>query len=153
MTVGVEGERRRYWNRVWNFIPRNGSDYTWFIQAPEGSQVRVDPLSEVGCPYAVRGFDFDYVGVLWLGDLRRRYGHWTVDTDHVHETGLSRTLDLARRGPPGGPAGEELRRALAQAYRILLTRGIYGVYMWFEDKATRDFVAECSVVDFHQRDA
>lgn len=28
-----------------------------------------DPLSEVGCPYVVRGFDFDYVGLLWLEDI------------------------------------------------------------------------------------
>lgn len=139
----VEAGRRRYWNRVWNFIPRNGSDYTWFVQAPEGSPISADPLCEVGCPYAARGFDFDCVGVLWLGDLKRRNGQWIVDMDHVHETGLSRTLGLARREPVGGPAREELRRALAQAYRILLTRGIYGVYLWFEDGETRDYVEQC----------
>jgi predicted RNase H-like HicB family nuclease len=31
--------------------------------------MHTDPLCEVGCPYAVRGFDFDYLGLLWLGDL------------------------------------------------------------------------------------
>lgn len=138
-----EGGRRRYWTRVWNFIPRNGSDYTWFVQGPKGSPISKDPLCEVGCPYAVRGFDFDYVGVLWLGDLKRRNGQWIVDTGHVHETGLSRTLRLARREPLGGPGLEELRSALARAYRILLTRGIYGVYLWFEDRETREFVEQC----------
>lgn len=141
----IETGRRRYWNRVWNFVPRNGSDYTWFIQAPEGSPMRADPLCEVGCPYAIRGFDFDYVGILWLGDLKCRGGRWTVDIEHVHETGLNRTLDLARREPLGGPAREELRRSLAQAYRILLTRGVYGVYVWFEDAETRDFIVDCMV--------
>ncbi len=141
----VDNGHRHYWNRIWNFIPRNGSDYTWFIQAPEGSRMRIDPLCEVGCPYAVRGFDFDYVGVLWLGDLQYRGGNWTVDTGHVYETGLSRTLELARREPRGGPAGEELRKALAQAYRILLTRGIFGVYLWFEDEETRRFLETCLV--------
>lgn len=148
----VENGRRRYWSRVWNFIPRNGSDYTWFVQAPEGSRMHADPLCEVGCPYAVRGFDYDYVGVLWLGDLKRRGDRWVVDTDHVHETGLSRTLGLARREPYGGPAREELRRALAQAYRILLTRGIYGMYLWFEDDETREFVEEC-LADVRDADA
>lgn len=52
-----EAGTRHHWSKVWNYIPQNGSDYTWFIQAPEGSPMRRDPLSEVGCPYAVRGFD------------------------------------------------------------------------------------------------
>jgi len=59
------------WSKVWNVIP-NADDYSVFIQAPEGHPMHEDPLCEVGCPYAVRGFDFDYVGVVWLGDLRWR---------------------------------------------------------------------------------
>ncbi len=31
-----------------------------------------DPLSEVGCPHVVRGFDYDWVGVLWLRESRLR---------------------------------------------------------------------------------
>jgi schlafen family protein len=38
-----------YWDRVWNFIPQNGSDYSWFIQAPPGSPMHDDPLCEIGC--------------------------------------------------------------------------------------------------------
>jgi hypothetical protein len=139
----IESGRQGYWSRIWNFIPRNHSDYTWFVQAPEGTPMHLNPLCEVGCPYAVRGFDFDWVGVLWLADLKRRDDQWVVDTDHVHETGLNRTLGLARREPAGGPARIELRRALAQAYRVLLTRGIYGVYLWFEDQETREYLMEC----------
>lgn len=97
----------------------------------------VDPLCEVGCPYAVRGFDFDYVGVLWLSDLKSREGRWIVDLEHVHETGLSRTRGKASKRRNDATARRRLMRALAQAYRILLTRGIRGVYLWFEDEETR----------------
>ena len=102
-----------------------------------------DPLSEVGCPYAVRGFDFDYVGLLWLSDLKWRNDGWIVDTDHVFETGLTRTLGAARRDTEEGPARAELCNALAQAYRILLTRSMYGTYLWFEDEETRQHVEAC----------
>jgi DUF2075 family protein len=139
----TENGEHRHWSRVWNFIPRNGTDYTWFVQAPEGSPMHRDPLCEVGCPYAVRGFDFDYVGVLWLGDLQRRGARWVIDTSHVHETGLARTLGLARRERAEGPARSELLQALARAYRILLTRGIYGIYLWFEDAETRKYICDC----------
>ncbi|MEW5863231.1 MAG: DNA/RNA helicase domain-containing protein [Pseudomonadota bacterium] len=132
--------RKRYWSKVWNFIPQNGSDYTWFIQAPEGSPMAADPLCEVGCPYAVRGFDFDYVGVLWLSDLVWRGGQWRAQPAHVHDTGLGRSVAAARAEHAPGPAHERLRAALAQAYRILLTRGISGCNLWIEDAETREHV-------------
>ena len=40
-------------------------------------------LSEVGCPYAVRGFDYDYVGILWLDDLIWRGHHWEINAATV----------------------------------------------------------------------
>ncbi len=139
----TEHGQNRYWDKVWNFIPQNGSDYTWFIQAPPGSPMYADPLSEVGCPYAVRGFDFDRVGVLWLSDLIWRSGRWVADPKHVHDTGIDRSRKAARDGGDAGPAHEKLRAALAQAYRILLTRGISGCYLWLEDAETRDHVGRC----------
>uniref|UniRef100_A0A832A428 DUF2075 domain-containing protein n=1 Tax=Desulfacinum infernum TaxID=35837 RepID=A0A832A428_9BACT len=138
-----ESGAKRYWSKVWNFIPQNGNDYTWFIQAPQGSRIKEDPLCEVGCPYAVRGFDFDYVGVIWLSDLVRRDGAWRADPTHVHETGLDRSLRAARAERSPGPAREKLRGALVRAYRILLTRGIHGCYLWIEDPETRHYVRAC----------
>ncbi len=138
-----ESGAQRYWSKVWNFIPQNGSDYTWFIQAPEGSPMHVDPLCEVGCPYAVRGFDFDCVGVLWLSDLVWRGGAWRAEPDHVHDTGLDRSVAAARAERSLGPAHDRLRAALAQAYRILLTRGLSGSYLWIEDAETREHVRAC----------
>lgn len=137
-----ETGKRRHWNKVWNFIP-SGNDYTWFIQAPTGSPMHADPLCEVGCPYAVRGFDFDYVGVLWLSDLVWRGGKWQPDSAHVHDTGLDRSVRAATAERLVGPATERLRTALAQAYRILLTRGIRGCDLWIEDAETRDYIRAC----------
>ena len=39
-----------------------------------------------------------------------------------------------------GPASEELLRRLQQVYRILLSRALRGVYVWFEDEETRQHV-------------
>lgn len=136
------GDETFYWSKVWNFIP-NGSDYTHFIQAPVGSKMHSDPLIEVGCPYAVRGFDFDYVGLLWLSDLKWRKGKWTVDADHVFERGIKRRKAAAlRESDEFGPAHMALRRAVQEAYRILLTRPIKGLYLWCEDLETRSHLDE-----------
>lgn len=139
----IESGRRRYWSKIWNFVPRKGRDYTWFIQAPSGSAMHADPLCEVGCPYVVRGFDFDTVGVLWLSDLVRRSGRWHPDPAHVHDTGLDRSVRAALEERSRGPGHEKLGAALAQAYRILLTRGLSACYLWIEDAETRDYINAC----------
>ena len=118
----------------------DGDDYTLFVQAPAGTGMGKDTLSEVGCPYVVRGFDYDWVGVLWLGDLIWRGGRWTVDLDHIHETGVKGTLQEARREREQGiegPAHAELVRRVAQAYRILLSRAMKGLYVRVQDEETR----------------
>lgn len=125
----------RIWSRSWNVI-RNW-DYSAFVQAAPGSRISHDPLAEVGCTYAVRGFDFDYVGVLWLEDLRWSGERWTVDLAHVNETGISKLLKAAKKKKPDPTAHAEILGRVKQAYRILLTRAIKGVYVWFADPATR----------------
>lgn len=130
------------WSKVWNFAPGNGSpDYTLFVQAPAGSEMAKDPLCEVGCPYVVRGFDYGYLGVLWLSDLVRRGDRWYFDPGHIHESGLRFSLAAAKREKKhDGPGTRALLRRLQQAYRILLSRALHGVYVWFEDEETRRYV-------------
>jgi DUF2075 family protein len=134
-TVAVEGQRQ-IWSRVWNVVPAT-DDYSYFVQGLPGSAIADDPLCEVGCPYAIRGFDYDYVGVLWLEDLAWRGGRWRLDLERIHESGVSRLVALASGELNGGPATEELLKKVAQAYRILLTRALKGVFVWVKDDETR----------------
>jgi hypothetical protein len=138
-----ERDGDREWSRPWNYVP-NGKDYTAFIQAPPGSVMALDPLCEVGCAYAVRGFDFDYTGLLWLGDLVWRKDHWEVNRSLVFESGIRNILRRAiAEGDDLGPENLALKAAVARAYRILMSRQMKGIYLWFEDPATRDHVQAC----------
>jgi uncharacterized protein len=131
----------KFWSRPWNFVP-NG-DYTGFVAARLGLPINTDPLCEVGCPYAVRGFDFDYVGLLWLDDLLWRDDKWIVPLDNVYESGISLIVRQARKEgsiAPAGPKGANVVEKVRQAYRILLTRGIRGLYVWIKDPETREHV-------------
>ncbi|MBM3359325.1 MAG: DUF2075 domain-containing protein, partial [Betaproteobacteria bacterium] len=137
--VNTGGADRR-WAKIWNYIPRR-VDYTSFVRAHARSRMNDNPLAEVGCPYAVRGFDFDYIGLLWLGDLKWRDGKWAVDLNNVFESGLVRHVQRARREKQSdGPEHKKLIEKLLQGYRILLTRAIRGIYLWFEDAETRRYV-------------
>ncbi len=139
---------KKVWSKVWNFIPRQGADYATFIQGVVGSRIHDDPLCEVGCPYAVRGFDWDYVGILWLSDLIYKGGkHLEVGVEHVHESGIRGLVTrAAEEADPQGPHHYNLKQAVTQYYRILLTRPIRGVFLWFEDPNTRAFIKKCIAV-------
>jgi DUF2075 family protein len=130
------GTETRTWSRIWNYAP--DQDYTIFIQAPAKSETALDPLCEVGCPYVVRGFDFDYVGLLWLNDLVWRKDRWTANLDAIHESAWRLSLSRARKGSK--PAEQEVVRLLQRGYRILLSRAIRGAHVWFEDDETRERV-------------
>ncbi|MGJ8677178.1 MAG: DNA/RNA helicase domain-containing protein [Akkermansiaceae bacterium] len=137
----VENGMQKTWSKVWNFVPSNGSDYATFIQGKKGSRIHDDPLCEVGCPYAVRGFDWDYVGILWMSDLAYNSGKWKVNPEKVHESGISSLRTPAiKEVDPRGPHHINLLEAVAQSYRILMTRPIKGIYLWFEDEPTRAYV-------------
>ena len=134
----VNGQKR-VWSRVWNFVPRGG-DYTWYVVAHPAGRIAQDPLCEVGCPYAVRGFDYDYVGILWLNDLMWRGNRWRVDPMAVEESGVKDLAAAARREfrrEQDGPATSELLQSVVQAYRILFTRALKGAYIWIPDAETR----------------
>jgi uncharacterized protein len=139
----VENGSARLWSRVWNFVPRGGTDYTAFIRAAPGTRMATDALCEVGCPYAVRGFDYDYVGVLWLDDLIWRTSHWEANAESVHESGIMNLVRRARReGAADGPSHRELIHRVTQAYRILLTRSLKGAYLWIPDEETRGYIED-----------
>lgn len=126
----------RLWSRPWNHAPRQ--DYTHWVQAPRGTAMFDDPLCEVGCPYVVRGFDYDVVGLLWLEDLVWREGAWRVDLAHVHESAWPKTKAAAKKGT--SEALEAVVERVVRGYRILMTRAVRGLYVWFADAETRRHV-------------
>jgi hypothetical protein len=127
-----------HWSKIWNYAP--GGDYTLYVQAPTGSRMATDPLAEVGCPYVVRNFDFDYVGLLWFSDLVWRTDRWVINLEHVHETGISRIKSRAAAQGPTSSDYADLLDAVKQGYRILLTRAIKGIFIWCEDAETQRFL-------------
>jgi len=141
----VVSNETRYWSRVWNYVPANGSNYTWFVSGHPASRIAENPLCEVGCPYAVRGFDYDYVGILWLNDLIWGGAQWRVNAFAVEERGVIALIRAAQeeaKKKQVGQATQELLQRVAQAYRILFTRALKGVYVWVPDSVTRSYLVD-----------
>ncbi len=155
LDFGDKGHFKKYWN--------NGKKYDIYVQGSKG-KMHDDPLCEIGCPYVVRGFDYDYIGILCLGDLVRRNNHWWINWENVKETHVKFALAKAKKEqkelnnylspnkPNKGdslieviddgsaPFTYKLFKAIAGAYRILLTRAVKGIYLYIQDDETREYI-------------
>lgn len=82
----------------------------------------------MGCVYNAQGFEFDYVGVLFGRDLRYNpeKGDWEGHPEESHDTTVKRDKDA-------------FLRHVKNVYRVLLSRGIRGCYVYFLDPDTRNF--------------
>lgn len=85
-------------------------------------------INQVGCVYTAQGFEFDYVGVIVGPDLRYDpdKGQWIGDPQ-------------ASADPVVKRAGENFLACMKNTYRVLLSRGLKGCYVYFMDRDTRNF--------------
>jgi DUF2075 family protein len=84
-------------------------------------------INQVGCIHTSQGLEFDYVGVIVGDDLNfnpnmDRFS--TVYTNYKDITG--------KQGMKDKP--EELNRLVRNIYKVLMTRGMRGCYVYFQDK-------------------
>lgn len=94
--------------------------YEW-AYLPEG-------IKQVGCIYTAQGFEFDYIGVIIGDDLK-----FNPLTNQL-ETDISATRDpVLRRGR------DKFDGYVRNIYRVLMTRGLKGCYVYCTDKATSSY--------------
>ena len=97
---------------------------TWAINS-EG-------INQVGCVHTSQGLEFDYVGIIVGNDLKFNeetnefYSEWALYKDSKGKQGL--------RNDP-----ERLCKMIRNIYRILMTRGMKGCYVYFTDKGTEKY--------------
>ena len=89
-------------------------------------------ISQIGCVYTAQGFEFDYVGVIFGRDLIYRF-----DSGWIGQPGRSHDSVVKRSARESGDRFTEL---VKHTYRVLLTRGLKGCYVYFQDEETRNFV-------------
>lgn len=86
-------------------------------------------INQVGCIYTAQGFEFDYVGVIFGNDLVYDFEkqEWVSKPENFADSVVKRS-------------GNKLVDYLKNIYRVLLTRGLKGCYVYFMDKQTENFV-------------
>lgn len=118
------------WSMPWNAKQDSGRLATGI---PKSNYWASDPagIEQVGCVYTAQGFEYDYAGVIFGRDLvwRPRRG-WSGQAEYSHDS-------VVKRGAKTDPA--TFTELVKNTYRVLLTRGLQGCYVYFEDDQTRDF--------------
>jgi DUF2075 family protein len=85
-------------------------------------------VNQMGSIYTIQGFEFDYVGVIFGDDLAwdPRSGSWIGKPENSFDAAVKR--DKAN-----------FARYAKNAYRVLLTRGMMGCYVYFMNKDTENY--------------
>lgn len=115
------------WAMPWNAKP----DATGLAKGiPKSHYWASDPngIDQVGCIYTAQGFEFDYAGVIFGRDLRYdpAAATWVADPSASCDRQVKRS-------------GDKLLALLKNTYRVLLSRGLKGCYVYFTDKDTGNF--------------
>ncbi len=99
---------------------------------PKASFWASDPggIEQIGCVYTAQGFEFDYVGVIFGRDLR----YDPQSESWLGVTAFSRDHVVRTR------SGARFTDNVKNTYRVLLTRGMQGCFVYFVDAETRAFV-------------
>ncbi len=106
---------------------------------PKASLWADDPngINQVGCIYTAQGFEFDYVGVIVGRDLIYNFDRqtWEGYKENSADNMVKRSKD-------------KFVELIKNTYRVLLTRGMKGCYVYFMDKETERFFK--SRIENHQ---
>lgn len=85
-------------------------------------------INQIGCIYTAQGFEFDYVGVIIGNDLIFDFEtqSWKGIPENSADTVVKRSKD-------------QFLQLTKNTYRVLLSRGMKGCYVYFIDKETEKF--------------
>ncbi len=115
------------WSMPWNAKPDSGRLARGI---PRSQFWASDPkgIDQVGCIYTAQGFEYDYCGVIFGRDLRYepKSGKWVGNKAASEDSVVKRS-------------GERFVDLVKNTYRVLLTRGHKGCYVYFENDETRNF--------------
>jgi hypothetical protein len=119
----VIGEYKRPWNARHEAVnlPRGVPKAQFWAHDPNG-------MDQIGCVYTAQGFEFDYVGVIFGNDITYSFeqgswiGHPENSKDSVVRGAKAKFVDLVKN-----------------TYRVLLSRGLKGCYVYFLDRDTEKF--------------
>ena len=120
----------------WDIILPNGFKAKWNLANDDHRAVNPNSFEEIGCIHTCQGMEFDYVGVFIGKDLYFKNGHVNTNRNAISQDDKTSGIRLK------STSDEEADKLIRRTYKVLLTRGIKGCYIYCEDEALRNYLKE-----------
>ena len=120
----------------WDIILPNGFKAKWNLANDDHRAVNPNSFEEVGCIHTCQGMEFDYVGVFIGKDLYYKDGHVQTNRNAISKDDKTSGIRVK------STSNEEADKLIRRTYKVLLTRGIKGCYIYCEDEALRNYLKE-----------
>ncbi len=115
------------YERPWNAQPE-ATHLAKGIPKAQFWATEVGGIEQVGCIYTAQGFEFDYCGVIIGEDLVARGSIWVGQPSASYDSQVKRS------------SVGIFTECVRNTYRVLLTRGMKGCYLYCVDAETREFL-------------
>ncbi|HAL30683.1 MAG TPA: ATP-binding protein [Coriobacteriia bacterium] len=121
-------------------IPEHGYARSWNLTSTDTWAIDAGSVDQVGCIHTCQGLEFDYVGVIVGDDMRLEDGRVVTDYTKRAKTdaALKGIKSLAKTDP--GRAARIADELIRNTYRVLMTRGMKGCYVFCTDPALADYL-------------
>lgn len=122
--------------KQWN--PQN-QQYDWY------KGTKNHHIDQVGSVYTAQGLDYDYQGFIWWSDLRwNTVGQrWEYDLEQSKDFTFQKSCqDYLEEQNYSMKAREEVLQLALHHYYVLLSRAKKGIFIWFADEATKQYVQQ-----------
>ena len=122
-------------------IPKYQFGMSWNLGLNSATfAINKDSVNEVGCIHTCQGLEFDYVGVIIGDDLVYRDGQIVTDVSKRAKTDQSIKGIKKLQAENPEYAKEIADRIIKNTYKVLMTRGMKGCYVFCTDDALRDYI-------------
>lgn len=119
----------------WDIILPNNFTAKWNLESDDVWAINPNSFEEVGCIHTCQGMEFDYVGVIIGKDLIYRDGVVTTNKFAISKDDKTSKIRSCKN--------EILAdKLIKNTYKVLLTRGQKGCYIYCEDNALREYIKE-----------
>jgi len=121
-------------------IPEHDFAMKWNLAVDGSLWIQMpNSVNEIGCIHTCQGLEVDYIGVIVGKDLIVRDGVVLVDPSKRSKQDQSIKGYKAMLINNPEKAKEIARSIIKNTYRTLMTRGMKGCYVYFEDKLTEQY--------------
>ena len=111
-------------------IDIDGHHYVWNMTNEEFILSK-NAVNEIGCIHTLQGYDLNYVGIIFGRE---------IDYDPIRDEIVIDKEKFFDKNVKNGTDEETLKRYIINSYKVMMTRGIKGCYVYAYNRNLRDYL-------------